>query len=335
MDIKELKEYIISENKTVFILESIGCYDIKQRNKEIRFACDKHTNPTSNVIYTDSLSVKMYSNDSFQGDIVTLVSYLLEFENVGKSMSKLYELLNIKPTKKHVVVNDPSNIFTNARYKHYNTKQEDIQEIDMNSIGDIVEMPYYDWVKEGITPSTQIEFGVGYHPKTNRVIFAHRHYSNGSIVGIIGRTLYKDYEELGIAKYLPIKAYPKSHNLFGLYENYEGIQRAGYVVVFESEKSVMKRHSRKDKTGVAVCCHEISSIQVGILISLNVEIIIAFDEGIPEEFIKIQCDKFYPIRNVSYIKNIGNIMKSKESPGDLHDKAYKVLLNRRVKYNGK
>ena len=30
-------------------------------------------------------------------------------------------------------------------------------------------------------------------------------------------------------------------NLYGLYENYDAIQKAGYVVVFEAEKSVLKR----------------------------------------------------------------------------------------------
>lgn len=47
-------------------------------------------------------------------------------------------------------------------------------------------------------------------------------------------------------------------NLFGLWENKDSIQEKGHVVVFEAEKSVLKRDSLNDPTGVAVSGHEIS-----------------------------------------------------------------------------
>ena len=73
----------------------------------------------------------------------------------------------------------------------------------------------------------------------------------------------------GIKKYFITPSYPKSYNLFGLWEHKEDIKRLGYVVVYESEKSVLKRDSLLDYSGVALSGHTISDEQVRILIGLN------------------------------------------------------------------
>src|SRR5690606_33925601 len=123
-------------------------------------------------------------------------------------------------------------------------------------------------------------------------------------------------------KYFPLKNFPKSMNLYGLQENYQYIQEAGYVAVFEAEKSVLKRHSRNDKTGVAVCCHDISEEQVKILIGLDVSIIIAFDQGISINHIRATCDLFYGIRSVYYIFDKYDVLKEKDSPADAENKIF-------------
>ena len=47
----------------------------------------------------------------------------------------------------------------------------------------------------------------------------------------------------------------KEINIYGLWENYKDIQKAGYIVIFEAEKSVLKRDSRMDPTGGAIEGH--------------------------------------------------------------------------------
>ena len=122
-------------------------------------------------------------------------------------------------------------------------------------------------------------------------------------------------------------------NIYGLYENYRSIQEKGYAVILEAEKSVLKRYSRKDGTAVAIGSHTLSDEQVKILIGLNVDIVIAYDEGISINEIRKECEKFYGIRNVYYIYDKWGLLSEKESPADRPNKQYEFMLKYKVKYD--
>ena len=145
----------------------------------------------------------------------------------------------------------------------------------------------------------------------------------------------KTYEEFDIPKYFPLIKYSKSLNLYGLQENYNGIQTKNQVVVYESEKSVLKRFTRLDETGVAVGSHSLSEEQIRILIGLNVDITIAYDKDIPLQHIRSECEKFYGIRNINYIFDKRGLLKEKESPADAHNRIFEYLLKNKIKYDEK
>ena len=186
-------------------------------------------------------------------------------------------------------------------------------------------------------PWTSKEFNIGYSVNRRRIVVPHRYWSGSrnDYEGVIGRTVIKEWEMLDIPKYFPSKNFPKTMNLYGLQENYRTIQEAGYVVVYEAEKSVLKRHSRNDGTGVAVCCHDISEEQVKILIGLNVDIVISFDKGISIEHIRSTCDLFYGTRNVYYIHDKYDLLKEKESPADATNRIYTYLFKYKTLYDEK
>jgi DNA primase len=121
--------------------------------------------------------------------------------------------------------------------------------------------------------------------------------------------------------------------LYGLYENYDTIQKAGYVVVAESEKSVLKRDSLGDSTVVALSGKSISDEQVRILIGLNVEIVIALDNDVDVNEIRFICDKFKNIRKVSYIRDFMGILQHKDAPMDARNKDYQFLFDNRIVYD--
>ena len=119
--------------------------------------------------------------------------------------------------------------------------------------------------------------------------------------------------------------------------NYKYIQEAGYIVVFEAEKSTLKRATRLDNTGSSLGNCEITDEQVRILISLDVEIVIALDEGIDINHIRKECEKFYPLRKVSYIYDRWDLIPkgSKNSPADMPNKIYNFLFKHRTVYDEK
>lgn len=159
--------------------------------------------------------------------------------------------------------------------------------------------------------------------------------SDDDYVGIIGRTTVKNFELFDIPKYFPLVAFPKGRNIYGLNENYEAIQKAGYVVVFESQKSVLKRYSRLDETGVSIGGSTVSDEQAKILIGLNVDIILCFDNGLSRNHIRSQCEKFYGMRNVSYTFDTWGVLKEKESPADRESKVFNHFIKYRIKYDRK
>ena len=160
-----------------------------------------------------------------------------------------------------------------------------------------------------------------------------RYWLTGQLLGFNQRTTVENYDAFSIKKYFLTPTYPKQLNLYGLYENYNSIQNAGYVVVYEAEKSVLKRDSLNDPTGVALSGHTLSDEQMAILIGLNVEVVIALDKDILIDEVRHLCDKFKNIRKVSYIYDKWDILDSKDSPADACNKDYQFLFNNRIVYD--
>lgn len=336
MDACELTQYIIDNNKIEDVLVAIGCFKIKKYNNEYRCGCDKYPTPTS-IRIKDTLKVKVFSSNSYFGNIFTLIMDLKEVDFYN-STKIVHDILGIpyqyKRKEVKEVKTDILDIFKKIKVSNKSNCKQDIEIHNECIYDEFVQMPYIGWVREGITPNTQYEFGIGYSRKTNRVILPHRYWcgDKNSYVGVIGRTLNKHYELLDIAKYFPLVSFPKSMNIYGLNENYEHIQKAGYVNVFEAEKSVLKRHSLLDKTGCALGSHDMSSEQAKILISLDVDIIIQMDSDISEQHVWGLCENFYHIRNVYYVYDKFGLLGNKESPADKHNKVYNALWNRKIKY---
>lgn len=336
----ELKEYIIKNDKILHILEAIGCFKIKSYSKEYRCGSSNHDNATSISIKKDSLKVKVYGKDEnkIKGDLFTLVMDIKSL-TFPQSIKHIHELLGLEykrvlklETKECKV--DILRVFRKASREYFDYSDEELLIYKEDICNEFIKMPYIGWVREGILPETQKIFGIGYSRKHNRIVIPHRYWcgEEHDYVGIIGRTLIENYDMFDIPKYFPLQRFPKSMNIYGLQENYDGIQKVSYVTVFESEKSTLKRHSKRDYSGVSLGGHELSKEQARILISLDVDIIIAFDKDISLEHIKKTCDMFYGIRTVYYIFDEFGLLKDKESPADKNEKIYKVLFNRKVKY---
>jgi DNA primase len=182
-------------------------------------------------------------------------------------------------------------------------------------------------------PWTREKFKLAYSYKHKRVVIPMRFWLTGELLGFNQRTTVENYEEFGIKKYFITPTYPKALNLYGLYENYDSIQKAGYVVIAESEKSVLKRDSLGDGTVVALSGKSISDEQVRILMGLNVEIVIGLDKDVDVSEVRHMCEKFKNARKVSYIHDFMGILGDKDAPMDASNKDYQFLFESRIVYD--
>lgn len=344
----ELKEYIYENEKIEYILESLGCHNIKfNKDKNYYSAAQPDgDNPQGiNIRNNKYLNYRSFSrnvNYEDNEDIISLVEYIKKYSFI-ESIKYLHSILGLeykwtkKEQKKKEEKPDPLNVFKKIRSKT-NRKVIDVSDVefetlDENVLNEYVPMLHIDFLREGIMPWTREKFGLCYSYKNNRVIIPMRAWNTGELLGTNARTTIKNYEEFGIKKYFITPSYPKHLNLYGLYENYESIKKAGYVVIAESEKSVLKRDSLCDGTVVALSGKSISLEQVRILIGLNVEIIIGLDADVDINEIRHICDKFYHIRTVSYIYDKWNLLSEKNAPMDASNKIYQFLFKHRIKYD--
>lgn len=344
MTINELKGYIYNENKIEYILEQLGCHEIRRNDQKgyISASQPDGDNPMGVCIrnneYLDYRSFSRGIDYDDGQDLISLVETTkkLSFVEAVKYIHKVLDLpfefkkQEEKSKKKY----DPLSVFKRVlRCNRRVVNVDDIKILEDKLIDDYVPMLHIDWVKEGITERTRNKFKLSYSYKHKRIVVPLRYWATGELLGFNQRTTVENYEEFNIKKYFITPTYPKHLNLYGLYENYDAIQKAGYVVVAESEKSCLKRDSLGDGTVVALSGKSISEEQVRILIGLNVEIIIALDNDVDINETRFICDKFKNIRKVSYIKDFMGILGEKDAPMDARNKDYQFLFDNRIVYD--
>lgn len=342
MNAVELKNYIIENDKIEDILIALGCHKLRRNDNEIRCALPNHNNPTSVRVKLDTLSTTVFSDDMpSKGDIYTFIMDLKKIKFID-SIKLIHNILGLEFSKfnKEPEVNkiDLLSVFKMAKSianaQVYKKQELEVLEEISN---EYIFLPHINWLREGILPFACKRFNIGYDIRSKRILIPHRLWCGGDndYVGIIGRTTIKNYDLLDIPKYYPLVPYPKSMNVYGLQENYKTIQEKGVVSVFESEKSVLKRYSKKDGTAVAVCGSDISNQQVSILLSLNVDIVIQMDKGVTLQHIRSLCEKFYLFRTVYYVYDYNNLLEPKESPADAESKIYDTLFDNKILYDEK
>lgn len=342
LDTKSLKEYIFNNNKVMYVLDKIG-------NKDIQFHPAKNYYSCSNVDGDNKTAVNVYNNPYLNvtnwtrpnefgdmSDIITLVQYNKKYTFV-KAVKYLHDILGLEytPYKKKEAKSDinPLSIFEDAKYICKQVDVGEIRRLEEEFVNDYVPMLHISWLREGIMPWTREKFGLAYSYKHKRVVIPLRYWLDGSLLGFNQRTTIENYDDLGIHKYFLTPSYQKSLNLYGLWENKEEIESKRRIVICESEKSVLKRHSRHDGTCVALQGKTMSEEQQRIIRELPVdEIVISLDNDVSIDEIRHMCEQLYKFKMVSYIKDDWGLLGKKDAPQDAHNMVYEVLMNNRVIY---
>lgn len=346
MNFKEIKKFIYDNNKIVELLEAIKCSNIRYHNNGYYTAQNiDGDNPGAVVVYNEpGLHVYNYTRTNYfrsNSDIFDLIQYNLSIIksqkiDLGTALKYLHEFLGIKyqyNDKSNEKKIDPLAIFKKVRSYLY-------EDIDYNRLEKPDHLKYTtgiiheSWLDLGLTRSTINKFELGYSFGQKRIIIPLKHWKTGEVLGYNRRSVIPFCEEFGIRKYLITADYPKRINVYGLWENREHIEQQRYCVIYEAEKSVLRRDSRLDHTGIALSGHTISSEQVSIICGLDIdEIIIAFDKDISLNEIRSNCEKFYQKRKVSYIYDKHDLLETKDSPADSKQEIFDYLMKTRTVYN--
>lgn len=328
---EELKLYL-KENpdKIQRILEYYNYHSITINNNEIRCAKVGGDNPSGcRIKLNDNLSATDFTT-SYNGDIIGLIKQHTDL-SYKEIINTIKTITNKKVNGHH---KKEVGIFDDFFNDIYLPQQDDEDEIIYDpSILD--QYSKYKWnmrfLKDGILPSSQVKFHVGYDEESNRITLPWFNES-GELIGCMARL---DSDEPTNYKYLPLVAFEKHKYLYGLYYNKEYIKN-NRVYIFESEKSVLLGDSLNIKNCVSLGGNQISTTQVEQLLKLGVsEIVLCMDEGLMIDAIKRDIQTIKSMLFMRDVK-IGVILDkknkylpkdSKASPIDFGKEVFEKLCN--------
>jgi DNA primase len=369
-DLKIIKERILKEDRIEELLDLMGCdkIDHEQGGKlVIANLPDKFKSNNSRSVQVrknDSLTSFIRSR-SVKGDIFSLVSFIVNGVPANETQSDLskakqwvIEVMNyhdiVDGRYSHKTKKNNNSWLKEIKKKRNKINWDDIKPnnpIDEEIKNQYVMTPWYDWIVEGISWETQMEFEVGYDLWTDRVVTMVRN-RDGKLIGVKGRYVGDNEEILDRKKYLYLHRMNKSVELFNLHRALPYILKHKKVIVWEGYKSVMKCHDIGIYNTVSMEGDDLSPVQVSILkeLGIDIEIILALDkdkmlyDGLdkdgkeifleePKELpiaIMEQAEKFTN-RSAYAIIDYWNVLDKKDSPIDKGKDIFVQLYKRKKK----
>ena len=322
MDIKELKKYIIENDKVEYILENLDCQKIKFHNSGY-WTCGNpppSDNPNAVTIYKDNLKVINYTKDmSEPSDIFTLIEYYKNI-NFFESLKWICDLLEIdfyKDSNEEL----PKELLITKQLISMRTgsKREDDDDIPIKPLSEEI-IKYYPAIgntmffDDGIDYQTQYEFGLSYDNESNRILIP-VHSEIGDLVSYKGR-LFKYKLNKDEQKYIYLYPCPRNKLLFGYNKTHLYIKKENWVWVGEAEKFVLQLWSYGYYNSIATGGTKIGQTQIDKISRLRVPICFCFDQDIKKETIEKISERFTDGIDVYAMFDEDNLLKEKESPSD-------------------
>lgn len=318
------------------ILEDLGYQNISHlySKNELRFSREEGTNPTSMKLSLETLKFVCFSTNEY-GNLYTLVMKNKDM-SFPKALNYVAEFLGLSRKSLTQKIKLPFSGFYKGLMKEITEPEYSMETYDESILDDYKDKYNMMFYKDGIDFDTQREFNVGFDIETLRITVP-EYTLDGRLCGIMGRLNDSNCDKH--ERWIPIIPCSRSLTLYGYHKNYAEIQRKGLVVIGESEKFVQQLHSMGCNIGLALCGCDISSIQAKYIKSLMTNrIILALDEGLEEEQIRMQAEKLITC-NAMFKNKVGYILdkensyipkNSKGSPSDFGRKVFSELCKSHV-----
>lgn len=335
MDANILAEKIASDSENIItILHKLGHEEIKDRGRYFQTANLDGDNASAISIIKENLVYQNFTRNS-GGNIFSLIMYdkkvtfpeAIQFAArcIGYKDDGIRVKLPFKGFYKPMLSDKQNDFSVNIPI---------YTESDLPNSHNVSMM----WIEDGVSPLTQLEYGIRYDPECDSIIIPVHDYIGNLVGAKMRRNKRKCLLSERWGMYIP---YSKSLLCYGWVHNYVNIKEKKRVIILEAEKSVAQLSSMGCNLGLAVGGHNISPYQAHYINTLQAdEIIVAFDEGLAEEELKFEANKLLP-KNGIYKNKVGFIFDgggdvlrpgSKDSPTDNGKDAFLQLYRRNIKW---
>lgn len=339
MNVLKINEYLSgNSDKIIQVLESMGFEDIREhkgnKGSYLAFPNLDGDNKGACNIYIDSLNYINYTRGK-KGNIYTLIMDTKELP-FPKALEYVAKVLDLDSENLNEEIIYPFGGFYREIIRNTEEPEYSMPTYDLSVLSEYLGQYSELFFKDGISYGSQSKFMVGYDIWSNRIVIPEITL-DGKLCGIMGRLNDSkcEHEE----RWLPIIPCSRQYTLYGYTNNYKTIKEKDLCVLLESEKGVMQLDTMRCNVGLATCGDHISDIQAKYIKGLNTsKIVLAYDEGLEEDFIREQAEKIS--LNNSFIKNkVGyiydrdnDILKkgSKASPSDVGKKGFLELMKKHI-----
>ena len=352
MDANEFVQ-TLSDRDIYSLLEHLGG-NPKESNRglDAQSICHNHDGSGKHNLryFSESHSFNCFSSCGHMS-VYDLVSNVLEldFYNSFKYVLSFFNQSIYDMSYKQKSYEDDIDLsFFNREFKVESNK---LKELSPKVLNVYYDQYYKGWINEGISIKTMQKYNIKTSIIDEQIIIPHYDEDN-RLVGVRCRNLNKQLVEEG-KKYMPVFQGDNMLNhstgsvLYGLNFNMEAINRTQKIILFESEKSVMKLDSYMPDMSIGVCLSgsNLTNKQVDIIKSLNVsEVIVALDKefhdiGDQEEKYfakKIEetfLNKLSAFVNMSVLWDTKQKLDYQDAPVDKGINVFKELLNDRIILN--
>lgn len=283
IDIIQLKSQL-TEDRIIELMDALGAPLMKADSNNLVFPSICHqSDPLAHSaklwLYLDSMQYKCWSC-GFSGDAISLVQHVKHLD-FNQAITYICSTLNLQVGQ--IEQNEQLDNWSELRrfLPDAEPESDKMTTYDPAVLSLFDHLYPQDWLDYGIMKDILDKFGVGWYARqaciSIPVVF------NGQLVGVRGR--YTRERDVAKGKYRPICTLDgqvlklaTSEVLYGYDQNKGAIEKSRQVVLFESEKSVLKAPSFNVHNSLAVFGSNISKRHIQLLLELGVnEVVLAFD----------------------------------------------------------
>lgn len=331
------KEFINHPEKIKEFLEIYGYTNIKINKNYIAFGRDKGSSPKSITLYlenNDALIVKDWAKNQSM-DIINYIikNKKVEFIEVINNAKNVLGIDNL-----YINSNKENRVFGNFYNDIRSKVNKEIKIYDPSIMDNYIACGNERFLKDNISLEAQRYFDIRFSVDDQSIVIP-IHTPTGELMGLKARVNDDNIEG---QKYYYLtdetnSGVNMSQTLYGYSQNYEYLESANEIVIFEAEKSVLQTFTFDERNTIGLGSSSLSKKQCQLILSLNPKrIILAHDKNSNIEIIKRNAkmlkiygrmkefDIFY-----TYLDNDDRI-PSKSSPSDMGLKMYKEIMKTKL-----
>lgn len=311
--------------------------DFSKKGDDYFANCPKH------IDLTPSLSISPSKNFFYCfscGRSGNIINWLMEYEDLTfpQALEKVIKLSGISDISK-LNLKQPDALLLFKKIKKLTEEEychkEVIRDILDKSILEeySIENPQ-EWIDEGIDPLIMRKYDIRIDYNANRIIYP-VYDKDFNLIGVKGRTRYKDYKERNLMKYQNYYKIGTTNFFTGMKENIHKIKEKNEIIIFEGIKSGMKAENWGYNNWVASETSYLNDEQIQILLEMRLKnIIIAYDNDVELQKIKDCTKMLRKLTNVFVVydkKGLLGKKADKMSPVDLGKEIWEKLFDERMK----